>query len=282
MSTLYVSDLDGTLLNCGQRISEESIRILNELLKNGLHFTVATARSIESAQPLLERLQLTLPGIFINGVFITELQTRQPLQAHFVPSSLGREIMNHYLLAGLNPIVYTVDLEGRPHVYYRGIHNLSEEAYIGDRLQRQDSRFRLVDDYDICMTEQIVTINAIDVQDKLSDVHQRFASHNGECTAHFGPDIYAPGYHWLEITHLQATKRQAVQYMKEAFGYEKLVCFGDNLNDLSMFAAADECYAVSNAHDEVKRAATGVIGSNDEDGVAKFIREHFEPSRRSR
>ena len=38
-----------------------------------------------------------------------------------------------------------------------------------------------------------------------------------------------------------------------------------------MFAAADEAYAVSNAIDEVKAAATGVIGSNDEDSVARFI-----------
>ncbi|XEC94773.1 HAD family hydrolase [Paenibacillus tarimensis] len=67
MSTLYVSDLDGTLLNAERRVGEDSIRILNELIEQGLHFMIATARSIESAQPLLAGINLILPGIFITS-----------------------------------------------------------------------------------------------------------------------------------------------------------------------------------------------------------------------
>ena len=58
------------------------------------------------------------------------------------------------------------------------------------------------------------------------------------------------------------------------FRFDKLVCFGDNLNDLSMFEGADECYAVSNAHESVKQIATGIIDSNNNDGVARFLAEH--------
>ena len=47
--------------------------------------------------------------------------------------------------------------------------------------------------------------------------------------------------------------------------------FGDETNDLSMFAVADESYAVAGANDKVKRAASGVIGSNASDGVANFL-----------
>ncbi|MBR3483736.1 MAG: HAD hydrolase family protein [Lachnospiraceae bacterium] len=43
-----------------------------------------------------------------------------------------------------------------------------------------------------------------------------------------------------------------------------------------MFKAADECYAVANALDEVKQISTGVIGSNEEDAVAEFIRHRME------
>ncbi|MBW5447588.1 HAD hydrolase family protein [Cohnella sp. CFH 77786] len=272
MRTLYVSDLDGTLLNREQSVGEESIRILNDLIGRGLHFTIATARSMESALPLLERLHLKLPGIFINGVFIADLKSGQIIQSHYLPNSLGEEIVESYLQAGLKPVVYTVDHEGRPRVYYRGIHNASEEHYIGDRLLRQDGRFRLINDYSACLTEKLITINAIDLPEKLEDVYLKFAN-RPECIRHYGPDIYAPGYHWLEISSAQATKSQAVQYLKEAYGYERLVCFGDNLNDLSMFEMADECYAVGNAHDLVKKAATRIIDTHDHDGVARFLRE---------
>ena len=58
-------------------------------------------------------------------------------------------------------------------------------------------------------------------------------------------------------------------------GAEKVVSFGDNLNDIEMFKASDEAYAVSNACEELKEIATGVIGSNDEDSVARYILTHF-------
>ncbi|AGK96849.1 HAD family hydrolase [Clostridium pasteurianum] len=45
MNTLYVSDLDGTLLNRNSQLSEESKEIINTLVKKGVKFTYATARS---------------------------------------------------------------------------------------------------------------------------------------------------------------------------------------------------------------------------------------------
>ena len=52
-----------------------------------------------------------------------------------------------------------------------------------------------------------------------------------------------------------------------------MVVFGDSVNDIPMFKAADEAYAVANAIDELKAAATAVIGSNEEDAVAAFLKE---------
>ncbi len=52
MKTLYISDMDGTLLNDGGKVSRRSVEIINELIKNGMLFTVATARSAMSAAEL--------------------------------------------------------------------------------------------------------------------------------------------------------------------------------------------------------------------------------------
>ena len=51
--------------------------------------------------------------------------------------------------------------------------------------------------------------------------------------------------------------------------------FGDGMNDLDLFEAADEAYAVENAVPELKAAATGIIGSNNDDGVAKWLSENW-------
>ena len=50
-----------------------------------------------------------------------------------------------------------------------------------------------------------------------------------------------------------------------------LVVFGDGKNDIDMFELADESYAVQNAHEELKKYATAIISSNDEDAVAHWL-----------
>ena len=52
-----------------------------------------------------------------------------------------------------------------------------------------------------------------------------------------------------------------------------MVCFGDNANDLPMFAIADESYAVANATEAALLAAAGVVGSNHDDGVARHLQQ---------
>ena len=63
--------------------------------------------------------------------------------------------------------------------------------------------------------------------------------------------------------------------IRELLGLERVICFGDSENDLSLFEAADESYAVANAVGSIKSVATAVIGHHDEDGVAHFLRERF-------
>ena len=80
---------------------------------------------------------------------------------------------------------------------------------------------------------------------------------------------------WIDIHHGEATKGTAIDVMRTELGATRVLCFGDNVNDLSMFLAADEAYAPANATDEIRAAATAVIGHHDEDGIARFLRERF-------
>ena len=71
------------------------------------------------------------------------------------------------------------------------------------------------------------------------------------------------------------SKASAAKKLMGLLGCTRLVCFGDAVNDLPMFEIADEKYAVANAAPELKKLATDVIGSNDEDAVAAWLEEHF-------
>jgi hypothetical protein len=72
----------------------------------------------------------------------------------------------------------------------------------------------------------------------------------------------------------KASKANAIRKMKEMWGCSRVISFGDAVNDIPMFEISDECYAVQNAVDELKAIATGVIGSNEEDGVARWLMDH--------
>ena len=82
-------------------------------------------------------------------------------------------------------------------------------------------------------------------------------------------------WHWLDVHHSDASKGGAIKTLKELLGLERVICFGDSDNDLSMFETADEAYAPANANDAIKSAATAVIGHHDEEGIARFLRERF-------
>lgn len=109
----------------------------------------------------------------------------------------------------------------------------------------------------------------IDEEERLRPVYDAL---RGTYRCYFARDIYT-GEMWLEVMHRDASKANAALKLKAMLGCERLVCFGDALNDLSMFGIADESYAVENAAQALKAVATGVIASNAADGVAHRLRE---------
>ena len=65
--------------------------------------------------------------------------------------------------------------------------------------------------------------------------------------------------------------QRKIKQLQALLNCEKVIVFGDGKNDIDMFQIADESYAVANAHEDLKKYATEVILSNDEDGVAKWL-----------
>ena len=73
-----------------------------------------------------------------------------------------------------------------------------------------------------------------------------------------------------------ATKAHAARQLAKLLNCDRIVAFGDSVNDIPLFEAADERYAVANSADILKARATAVIKSNDEDGVADWLINHWK------
>ncbi len=265
---LYVSDLDGTLMHHDQTISEFTVKTINELIEQGMIFSFATARSLVTAAKITEGITATLPAVVYNGTFIIEKQTGKILQANYFSQSEWKQISNTLLDAGVYPIVYAYVDEVEKFSYYRERCNQPTKEFIDTK--KGDIRDNPVTSVEELLQGEIFYFTCIGAKEELKPLYEALKD---EYYCLYQTDIYS-GAQWLEIIPNKATKANAVLQLKELLGCDKIVAFGDAKNDIPMFQISDECYAVENAVPELKEIATAVIGSNEEDGVAKWLREN--------
>jgi 5-amino-6-(5-phospho-D-ribitylamino)uracil phosphatase len=270
---LYITDLDGTLLNSEKKISKNTALTINKLIEEGMNFTIATARPPECIKELVSPLNLRLPAIFHNGVFVYDFINQEYLTSNFLKPQVVKDIMRIIELENLSPLVYTLEDNGSSSVYYKGIYNYGGECYIKGKLANGDRRFKLINNFDEYFLEGVFSLVVIAEDEKLDSLY-KLLNKKYEANYNYVQDIYSKFY-WLEITNKESNKKSGVTYLKNYLKADRLICFGDNLNDLPMFEVCDYCFAVSNANSTVKDIATKVIGSNDEDGVAMFLKSVF-------
>ena len=82
MKTLYVSDLDGTLLQSNETTSEYTNAVINSLTDRGMIFSYATARSLITAKKITKGIQARIPLIVYNGAFVIDNVTGDILIAN--------------------------------------------------------------------------------------------------------------------------------------------------------------------------------------------------------
>ena len=278
--TLYVSDLDFTLLRSDATLSGHTVSVINRLVESGGLFTYATARSFTSAARVTAGLRLTIPVITYGGALLVDPVTARILAVRPLPDlavdaitsvSAGRD--------GVEPLVFAM-VDGRDRVcWLRGRETPFVRSFLDDRAG--DPRLLPLATWSDIADAQVFYVSLIGTSVQMSDVSRRLAPQLDDCFVTEGPDRYRPAQTWFEISSGQATKAVAAGRLRRRLQASDLVAFGDNLNDVPLFEAADRSYAVANAIPEVLALATEVIPSNDEDGVAAWLAgsalRHSEP-----
>lgn len=270
---LFVFDLDGTLLNADSAISpytRETLQLLNE---EGVLYTVATGRALHGAQDILAGHPFSLPQAFKNGVMIWDPATDDYSQHTHLTLAEIQHVLEALLSQGVAPFMFTLEPGGRHGIYHPPLRTTHEE----DLARHYQARAGVTVAPASAMPAEaeISNISAIGPPRAVEAVAAMIDDEMG-LVAYAGPALEGDGLWWIDVHHIEASKGNAVQRLRDELGISRVVCFGDSDNDLSMFAMADEAYAPSNAKSEVLQAATATIGHHDEDGIARFLRERFD------
>ena len=270
MKTLYVTDLDGTLLNSNTQVSEYSINTINRLVEQGMLFTYATARSLVSASVVTKGLSAQIPVIVYNGARVVRPEDGEILcSVNFTKDQIEKVVC---CLRGQKvfPLVYS-DIDGCEKVSWAVNHeNTGIQNYLNHR--KKDKRLRPLSKEKDLYNGDIFYFTCIGTKEEMQPIYDCFKTDNNyTCTLQ--QELYRDEY-WCEIMPRRATKAMAVTELKKLWKCDYIVSFGDAINDIPMFQVSDESYAVANAVEELKAIATGVIESNNKDGVARWLKQY--------
>lgn len=239
----------------------------------GLPLTYATARSWSSARRLVSDAPFAFPVVLHNGAVEVDPGTGKVLVRRCFPETVIDGVLARCRVAGLSPLVHTFDDVERVMWVPPG----SNRHIAGFWAERPgDPRQYPVGRWDLLPRQGVICLAVLGGGDEIDRLAIELTGQCPGISISLRPDRTRPETMWLEVLPAAISKGHAVLELGRRLRLDRLIVFGDDVNDLTMFERADEVYVVANAADDIKALATAVIGSNDEDGVAAQLERLLE------
>ncbi|PTX63315.1 hypothetical protein C8P63_104160 [Melghirimyces profundicolus] len=260
---LFVSDIDGTLVNQMKEIPEANKKTISTFRHQGGLFTLATGRSYMEAKRFIEEMDVRLPVILCNGGVIYD-----PATDRLQPTAAIERSMVFDALADLEKLtdildifIYTTDK-----VYATGISPQTQA-----QIETGEFPLELVGSYHHLPEVPWIKMVVVAEPQHMPQLHAWTE------TVDYPLEFVQSSENYFEILPQNVSKGNAVRQLAERFDLHPGQCaaIGDHLNDLSMVEMAGDSAAVANAHPKLIQAARRIVPSNEAAGVAHFVRHHL-------
>lgn len=254
---LLVSDMDGTLLTRDKRISDRNMEAVRRFTSYGGRFTIATGRSVVSAERYVKLLELRQPAILFNGAAVYDYGKKGIIwHTDLIPEAIDyvRDIMRDFPTVGVEVLTE------------EQIHIPRWNRYVTRHVCTENLTYRL-STVDEISSGWLKVLFALD-----HDLIPSLASYVREKN-YAGVDFVESDQHYFEMLPQGNSKGTALLQLADILQvpHDHLIAVGDYYNDLEMIRKAYLGVAVSNAPNEVKDAADLVLGSHEEDAFADLI-----------
>ena len=253
-SHLLLFDLDGTLLRSDKTISERTLNVLRKCAENGFMIGVSTSRSQQNCLKYIAELS---PDIIVSsGGALISRDDNILYSAEFSPDEVNQIINTARKICGSDCEI-TIDTVDSHYWNYKIDPKAIDKQWEGSvfcdfKEQFNESSLKIC--VEIADDEKAELLrNRLNQYDNI-----RFTDGN-----------------WYKFTKKEATKENAISVLCRKLGVslENIIAFGDDLADVGMLKMCGTGVAMGNAIEDIKDIADIVIGSNDEDGIARFLEE---------
>jgi len=259
-----LADVDGTLVTKSKALTSRAIEAIDELHERGVIFAITSGRPPRGMRMLVHPLEMRGPMAAFNGGIIV-MPDMTVVDERAVPAEAAPAVIEVIRAHGLYPWIY------------RGT-----EWYVTDpeapHAARESSTVQfpptVVASYD-GLLDRLVKIVGV------SDDHDRVARCESALQQQYGTHVSAARsqLHYVDVTHPLANKGIVVERMSYFYQIPlaQIATLGDEPNDVLMFQRSGTSIAMGNASPEVRRRATFVTASNEDEGFAKAIEEFILP-----
>jgi Cof subfamily protein (haloacid dehalogenase superfamily) len=255
---LVVSDIDGTLLTKDKTLTEAAKAAARRLYDAGIAFTIVSSRPTIGMAFLIEPLSIKLPIGAFNGSSIVDPKMN-PVEQHLIPAAaaeLSLEILNQF---GVDIWLFTND---------KWLTRNPDGEYVAHEQRGIKHDPTIVADFAPFMSRACKIVGASSDPDLL--VRCEAAAHGA--LGNQALAVRSQSY-YLDITPPGVDKGTFVAAMarRMEISTDAVATIGDMQNDIAMFRVSGLSFAMGNATDDVKRQATHVTASNEEEGFSKAI-----------
>jgi Cof subfamily protein (haloacid dehalogenase superfamily) len=257
-TALVVSDVDGTLLTKDKTLTDGAKAAVQELHHAGIAFTIVSSRPTIGMRFLIAPLAITLPVGAFNGSCIVDPQLH-PIEQHFIPAATVARSLDVFAEFDVDTWLFTSDLwlVRRPDGPY-----VSHEA----RAIKADPT--IAEDFTPYLTRACKIVGASADAALLQRCETAMEKALGP-QAH----VVRSQSYYLDITAPGCDKGTFVRTIAKRLDIspDAVATIGDMENDLPMFRTSGLSIAMGNASDAIKKKATFVTASNEEEGFARAV-----------
>ncbi|GAA1910922.1 Cof-type HAD-IIB family hydrolase [Nocardioides hwasunensis] len=257
---LVATDLDGTLLDSGGRVSERTRAVLDELDARGVPVVFTTGRPIRWMVDLWDAVGGHGLAICSNGGVVYDVAAQQVRDYSAVPREVGMQVAER-VRAAIPGTTFAVE-------HTSGW--ASETAFP----RHPDDQESVQGRWESIWADDVVKVLAVHPDLDAENFWKRVDDAVGDLVTTTWSSTFA----LVEISAAGVTKATTLATVAAEMGLgpEHVVAFGDMPNDLPMLEWAGASYAMANAHPSVRDLADHVAPANDEDGVAVVLSELFD------